>query len=238
MGLGPNDSVRIVNVGDQQWSDMFGGVQYRINPGGEAFVPFPAVCLWFGHPDAVDIDPRNRHRTDEVARLRTKYGVYEHTVVPESRPDLGEIGTDAWENVRPRIDVYALTGEKLVMVMDDPDGTNVTPAQLTIAEQQSSGQMLATMQAQMAEMQREIARLRSQEDALADGGAVGEDTDPTAPVVASPPAPPAPASGAKKVTGGTVKKVSGSGGAGKPKATASNGGSDVTEDSPGRVPVG
>lgn len=175
--LGPNDSVRLVNQGDKPWKDMYDGVRYAIPVGGETFVPFPAACLWFGHPDSIDVDDKNRHRTDEMTRLRVKYGLYENDVDPRT-------GEDLWAKNVPQIAVVSLSGQRVVTVLDDPTGSNITPTQQTVAAQSQVTDMLAGMQAQIDALTRQLAREQQAGQATMDSDA--EDDAPFVPPIGEP----------------------------------------------------
>lgn len=126
--------VRLVNKGDKDFTDGFASQTYTIKAHSEGFVPFDAACLWFGHPDAYDVSPRQRARTDMYRRLRQRYGAFD-TVEKKGNDDVPVSGDEMWERNRPRVEVYSLEGDQIITVIDDPEGTNVTAADQTQAEQ-------------------------------------------------------------------------------------------------------
>lgn len=127
--------VRLVNKGKKDFSDGFASQRYTIKAGGEGFVPFDAACLWFGHPDAFDVSERQRARTDMFRRMRQRYGAFDATEKDKDGKDVTVSADELWERNRPRVEVYNLDGERIITVLDDPEGKNVNPADQTQAEQ-------------------------------------------------------------------------------------------------------
>lgn len=156
MQLGPYDTVRIRNIGNREWADKWNNQRYRCQPNGEALVPFAGVCLWFGHPSAVDIpnDPKQRYRTEEFQRLCVKYGVYDHhdEFIP-GQVFQDERGKD--KNPLPQIEAFDLEGNKLVTVLEDPEGTSLAP--FSLEEQQN-----LDLRTQIAHLQRQMQTLLQQ----------------------------------------------------------------------------
>lgn len=168
--MGPGDVVRVRNSGQAVWKDTYGNVTYRVQPGSEGIVPFEAACLWFGHPDAIDIDPRNRHRSDEYARLRIRYGVYDDD--------------NLWDQQTPNIEVFDLDGNRILTVVDDPLGDALSPD-----DNDGVGRQL--LMARVADMEKQLSAMRAQaelaargEAALANAGEIDDDgpTIPTSPI--------------------------------------------------------
>lgn len=167
--MGPNDVVRLKNVGKEKWFGRYNNQPYTIFPGGEGIAPFIAICNWFGHPDAVDTDPRNRHRFNELERLRVKYGVYDDDT--------------KWDANTPKIEVFTLDGERVLTVLDDPEGNHLHPSTTTMAEKTILEEQLDAMQKQMRVMQAQLDVQNRADEAEAQAGPVGEDDAP----VTSPP---------------------------------------------------
>lgn len=147
---GVNDVCRILNLMDREWTGMYNSQSYKMPPGGETIAPYIAVCNWFGHPDAVDVGPRERYRTDEYARLRVFYGVYDDE--------------DRWDELTPKVEVYDLEGNRIITVIDDPSGAHLSPTQTTVLERDNLTRQLAQMDRQMRAMQ---AQLDQQNRAMA-----------------------------------------------------------------------
>ncbi len=170
--MGPNDVCRLKNAGSEPWLARYANQQYRIQPGGEGIAPFVAVCNWFGHPDAVDISPRDRYRTNERDRLRIKYGVYDDD--------------SKWEAQTPSIEVFTLDGERIITVLDDPDGVNLSPSTSTLAEKAMLEQQMAEMQKQMKAMQTALDVQSRNDEAVNAGSHIEEDAGPN-PIQQPPP---------------------------------------------------
>lgn len=136
------DMMRVVNVGDKEFKDGWDGNKFVIPPGGERFVPFDAIEVWLGHPDAMDTSENNRVRLAEYTRLRVRYGAYEFD--------------DKWEENKPRLEVYTLEGDRVTTVVDDPEGEGITPDQQTVLENRLLSEQLARMQEQMKVLQNQI----------------------------------------------------------------------------------
>lgn len=162
--LQANDVVRIRNLMDREWSAMYNSQTYRMGPGGETIAPYIAVCNWFGHPEAVDMGPRERYRTDEYARLRVFYGVYDDE--------------DKWDELTPKVEVYDLDGNRITTVIDDPSGSALTPAQSTVAERDLLVRQMAQMQKQMAAMQTQLDVQNRQVAAEDTGDIISDDEAP------------------------------------------------------------
>lgn len=136
--------VRLRNDGTTAFSQKYGGVKYNIPPGSEAIVPFMAMCLWLGHPNAVDLDKKRRFRTQEFQRLCVKWGVYEHhELVDEKFPKVS-----AWDVVNP--------GVEYITVVKDPDGKHLTPDVQTKFERENLMEQMRQMSAQLAALQAQV----------------------------------------------------------------------------------
>lgn len=135
--MAPLRIVRAVNSGDRPFKDACDSQIYLIPGGSESLIPYDAAVLWFGNPDTIDLDARRRDRTDEFARIRVRYGVYEH----EER--LNEL---------PQVFIYTLEGDKINMVKDDPEGVLNNPVVSDDATLRSVQQQLLVMQAQQQQL--------------------------------------------------------------------------------------
>lgn len=149
--------VRLRNDGETEYRQRYAGVRYRIPPGGETIVPFMAMCLWLGHPDAVDMDKKRRYRTQEFQRLCVKYGVYEHH--------------DQVENLFPKISAWSLIDNtEYITVVKDPEGGHLTPDVQTKNERERMAQQMAAMQAQITMLQAQMEQsARENASAIAAG---------------------------------------------------------------------
>lgn len=164
--MGPGTVVRVRNLDAKEFTDSWNNSTWRIPPQGENIVPFEAMCLWFGHPEAIDIDPRNMFRHEEHMRMRTKYGVYEDDSKEASN--------------FPKVEVMELDGTPITTVIHDPEGTTLSPQAAHLSEQRA-------IQEQMAEMQRQLETMRAYINTTQGEGAV-----PVPQPQATPDAPPVP----------------------------------------------
>lgn len=145
--------VRLRNDGDIPFTGKYARMRYTIEPGGEAIVPYMAMCLWLGHPDSVDIDKKHRYRTDELRRLYVKYGIYElHHLADEKFPKIS-----AWSITDP--------GHEYITVVRDPDGKHLTPDVQTKEERFRLEEQMRAMQDQIKMLQAQITQNAHQQAA-------------------------------------------------------------------------
>lgn len=142
------DVIRLRNIGDTEFRQQYGGKLYRIPPGSEAIIAFEAMCLWMGHPDAVDIDAKRRYRSDELRRLYVKWGVYENHHLAEQ--------------LFPKLRAFDIDGEPIITVIDDPEGRHLTPDVQSRLERDDLREQMAAMQKQMAALQAQLAQADNQ----------------------------------------------------------------------------
>lgn len=203
--LRPEDVVRLRNVGATDFKAQYANIPYTVRPGQETVVQFAAACLWLGHPDAVDVDEKRRYRTDEYLRLMMRYGVYDGSPLP-------------WETAKPSVECFTLDGDRLVTVVDDPEGKHLSPATSSLAERERMLDQMARMQQQMTAMQAQVDAKAREDASVANGGELDEDTVPEQfrkPPSQGPLSVPVPAT-----------------------PSAIDQGAEVTEDTPTRVKVG
>lgn len=113
---GPNDMVRISNKGETTFKDMYASITYTIKPDSDGFVPWDAACCWLGNPSLVDAG-REKPRTDAYELVRIRYGAYQDEA--------------AFEVMRPKVEVYSLDGDRIIMIADDPYDINQAPPAFT-----------------------------------------------------------------------------------------------------------
>lgn len=182
----PGSVVRIRNTSDRTWKDGYNGLTYQALPGGEAIAPFEAACLWFGHPDAIDLGPGKTYRTDEYLRMRTRYGVLDVLVedpnsghnVHTMEPCCPFTQEDQWKHNIPPVEVFDIDGNRIIMVIDDPEGSAVTPSSTSVAQQEILQTQLAAMQNQMAQLQAQLDAQTRGEAAEANSGPIPDDQAP------------------------------------------------------------
>lgn len=152
-GVNPETQVvRVRNVGDEDFTALYANVSYTIPAGQETIVPFLAMCLWLGHPDAVDIDAKRKYRLEEFQRLTARYGTYDNL--------------DDWYECKPKLEAYSIDGNRLVTVVDDYEGNHLRVESSTAQEKATMHTAMAAMQEQMAAMQRKMEEMQRQESAV------------------------------------------------------------------------
>lgn len=136
--------VRLTNEGPTDFVQGYAAQRYVVHPGKSVIVPYPAVVLWLGDPKAID-SPDRPNRTNELARLRTRYGAYDDN--------------DIWENNRPRVVARTLDDEFIATVISDPMGTSVTPADIVVADRDNLKLQVDSLQRQMAALLDQMTRV-------------------------------------------------------------------------------
>lgn len=154
------DVVRVKNVGDKPFKGMWDGQEYRFAPGEENIVPFDGACLWLGNPTSV-----GPARVLENARLRAKWGAV---------GDADKTAEQRWEENHPRLKVTTMTGEDVLMVIDDPDGEHVAPSVRTENEQK-------LLEGQVSELKRELQAVQGQLASVQRGETQDDDTPEDSP---------------------------------------------------------
>lgn len=149
--------IRLVNSGDTDFKDMYGGQVFTVPAdGGQMFVDYDAMCLWLGHPEANDFDPRNRVRLAEYQRLRGRYGV-DARALEQTLQGTAVDADEMFRKMKPKLSAYdASTNVQIMTVADDPDGTTL------IAVPQEQGDNQGLILARMQAMEQEMAGLRAQ----------------------------------------------------------------------------
>lgn len=178
----------MVNEGPEPFTGTYLRQQYHVPPGEQAFVPFYAMCLWAGHPDAVDIDKKRRYRTEELQRLQVKYGTHSFngcwtTDICDGNPDVKNGKKHPPRRHLPNITFYAVdTNAPYNTVLADPAGSEATQTAMVASQDDLSNRAMRDMQKQIEQLQRDLAAMHNN---------AGTPTPPPAP---SPSIPPHPAS--------------------------------------------
>lgn len=159
----PEDTqVWVVNEDDRPHILKWAGRKTVVNPGERKVVNYYAMVRSAGDPRAVDISPRDRYRTNEVARLDAKYGC---TGEQEWRYEPYEIERKG-EKVKmppawPRLRFYALEDEtEYNTVLVDPDGISVHKVSETAAALHSRDDQIATLTKQIESLTRAMDALQ------------------------------------------------------------------------------
>ena len=156
-----HEMVILTNEGNTPIPLRYDGQRYVLQPNVPVPVPYLAMVCWLGNPSAVDRsrdDPSKRYRSNEVARMSTKWGVgfdaWYHDpdlLSPGTRPRTSQmfngevdnngtvqvqeytleqiLGREKYRNPRlPRIKVTTYDGQRIVTVIDDPEGAFINPS--------------------------------------------------------------------------------------------------------------
>jgi hypothetical protein len=177
--MASGDVVRLVNVGDTDFVDAFNGRSFRIPAGGQLMVDFDAMCLWLGHPDANNFDPRNRVRVYEYDRLRTRYGV-DAAGLKNSLDEVAFDSEELFRRMRPQLEAYDMAEQRIYTVADDPNGDLLAPVAATATPSGDMSVILARLQSmeqEQANLRQQLAMAQRREQALNDAQPV----DPDAP---------------------------------------------------------
>lgn len=120
--------VRLRNSGKTVYKDQYASVKYSIQPGQEIVVPWHAAALWLGDPRVLDDESRGLFaRADELLRVLTRMGSggldgRNFSEVERAQAD------------HPGLEVSDIDGNRIEMLLDDPEGENVTPIGFVKAE--------------------------------------------------------------------------------------------------------
>lgn len=168
--------VRCKNVGDKPFKDGYANVTYVLPPGKDVFVPYDAAVLWFGNPDVFDVSARQRGRTDFYHRLRLRYGAFDDHRILADGSEVRFTADELWEENKPQVEVYTLEGERLHTIIDDPEGTNVDPAQTNPGEAQGILARMGQLEAELGLLrQAQAAQTATADEVDDDGFNAGED---------------------------------------------------------------
>lgn len=159
--MASGDVIRLENVGDVDFNGIFNGRTYPIPAHGQLMVDYDAMCLWMGHPESNNFDPRNRVRVQEYQRLRERYGV-EAKALELSIDHIPFDQAELFHSMKPSLEAYDMANNRVLTVADDPDGDFVAtpePSQtsdvgLLMARLQANEQETANLRHQLAQMQR------------------------------------------------------------------------------------
>lgn len=170
----PGQIVKVINRGPD-FEDMYDSRPYIIPAGATVMIDYDAICLWLGHPEATDFDPRNRVRTAEFQRLRTRYGV-DARALEMSLAGQAVDTKELFNAMRPKLECFDMSDKPLITVADDPEGNLINPVQATGLD--AEGMMHARMQVleqELANMRAQLAQQQRTEQALNDAQPITTD---------------------------------------------------------------
>lgn len=166
MSVSMNNVVRLVNEGPNDFVQRYGPRDRLVIPAGtETYVMQEVAWHFLGRWWTDNSNPKLRERQSEVRRLRVLYGAYEDD--------------KEWERMRPRLVAYNPDGQRIISVLDEPEGA-------------ATGRDLGSgldVETRMVLMQQEMARMQSQLDATVRERDARAEFDPTADNPSAPPVP-------------------------------------------------
>lgn len=167
LAVRPDDIVRVVNQEDYPVSVKWNSRSYRLMPGRDTFIPAACAFVWFGDPRASGVyqsiaDPDGTRmfvsdRATEVRRLRIKWGA-------------GMEGDESnFDGVAiPTVEVWTAEGERILTVLDDPEGKNVISASPSVNDDEGLRALVASQQRQIELMKVHLGMNDEADQAAAD----------------------------------------------------------------------
>jgi hypothetical protein len=178
------DLVVVTNQGNSAFTITYDNKNYVLTPQKDAYVPFAAVCLWFGDPRSTgqiqvlggEENPQVvPSRDEEVRRLSVKYG---HQVGGVDEYLKGEVPNSPV----PKVIVRTLDSkDPIPTVLDDPSGTTTTPAVQSIAAASTQDQIIKRQQQQIDLLTSILQRQGMMNEYDTTEGEIPQDTSTTTP---------------------------------------------------------
>lgn len=151
--LNAHTMVVVTNEGPRPLNLLYDGTRFTLKPNVPQPIPYLAMVLWFGNPLTVDLDPDDpakKHRTNERRRIAAKWGTgFEPWYAsPEDHPDGPPTTKSFYEGLDPvedyavcqvldrqvyknpklpKIRVETYDGQRVITLIDDPEGRYTTP---------------------------------------------------------------------------------------------------------------
>lgn len=141
---------------------------YTVHPGQDVYIPFELAKKEFGDPRSLENVIRIKDEygdeqivPDRFAEVRRLQNYWQNSVIRfrEYIPGDRSFAADGISDLLPIVEIYSMSGERILMVTDDPYGDTVVVEQRTRAEQTQS-------QAIMTEQSEAIIRLQKENEAL------------------------------------------------------------------------
>lgn len=136
--------VRLVNRDNRPFDFHQSNKKRILQPGQEAMVPWDIATSLFGDPAAIDTTT-DQARTRVWKQSRGQFGYQS-----------GSMTMEEWEELRPKVEVYDVeTGERIYMVIEDPEGNLYGPNRVMSNDTINAG----ALEAQLAHMQKQVDTL-------------------------------------------------------------------------------
>lgn len=170
------DIVQVENRADQDFKGAYNSKVFIVPAGKKTIIDREAAVIWFGDWNTRNIgsDPRTQYRHRELERLKGIYGA--HFDDPREDPRIPEPlrAEEKWEANKPNIALFDTDGSRIVSIIEDPEGAQL-PLEDAPAEDLAAA--MATLQAQMAEMQSKLIAAQEAQST----NQIPEDTPESAP---------------------------------------------------------
>lgn len=165
-----DDVVRAVNREEYPLVVKWNSRKFTLQPDKEMFIPAACAFCWFGDPRASSVyqsilgEDGTRmfvnDRLTEVRRLRIKWGA----------PIEGDERTFDGVPV-PNVEIWTQDGERVVTVIDDPEGKNVISASPSVSDDEGLRELVRKQQRDLEMLK---ARLDMEDEATAAAANEGE----------------------------------------------------------------
>lgn len=184
--------MNLTNTGTREFRGKYAQQAYVIDAGEIRVVPWEAMCHWLGDPTARDgqrvgdgSDAGTKvinRRSDELRRLKILYGIFDDK-------EIDRLEADQWELQGPFLEAANIHGERIITVIDDPDGKAVTPVDTTREDKDLLEGQIDSLKRELAALTANLARQNTDPEYVptADVGDIDEDIPSKIPVSASSP---------------------------------------------------
>lgn len=145
--------VRCHNNMSVDFISSYAGTRFLIPANGDMIVPIEAMWDWAGRPWVTDKD-HHRERSEELERLKVRYGVFS-----DNDPRIDRSDAEAWAANVPDLTFSALDSpETYITVLQDPEGRSVTAVDTTYQEKAALESRYNELQKQVKAMQTALAQ--------------------------------------------------------------------------------
>lgn len=104
--------VTLMNTGETDIRRKYDGEYLTVPALGQLIVPWGVMVAWMGDPELTD-QPSDPVRTTTYRKLCSFHNARTHL---GNQPDL-----------LPKLEAYTPDGDRIITILDDPEGTNITP---------------------------------------------------------------------------------------------------------------
>jgi len=142
------ESVRIVNEGDEELNLPYDGRLYTLAPGESRFFPIDVMYAWMGNPAVRNVE-NNEWRTEAYENLVTFYGGAGRHIT----------GAEADEFL-PALAAYNSRDEQIMTIIDDPKGEHLVADSPVGSNEAILNDRIARLEAQLAAQSSKPSRSR------------------------------------------------------------------------------